>query len=272
MKAFRLTVLASVCAAGYAAAAHAGIYMESVTRDKATGKEEPLQTMQIQNGMARIEANQRNTVIIFKNDTLFILDGAKKSYMAMDSAALERTMTAMNELMQRMQSQMANMPPEQRAAIENMMKQSGMGGAAAKPMVFDAVATGGNESVGGRGCKIWNLTRDTVPTSQVCVVSYATLPGKDEVQALAKKMGSMFEKLPPALRGQYSGNPLQQVNGVTSKINGVPFITRTYANGMLENKETKIKTWKEQAVAPSAFDIPSDYMKQELPAIQTRPM
>jgi hypothetical protein len=103
-------------------------------------------------------------------------------------------------------------------------------------------------------------------------VPYATLPGKDEVQALAKKMGTVFEKLPPALRGQYSGNPLQQVTGVTTKINGVPFITRTYANGVLEKTETQIKTWKEQAVAPTAFDIPSDYMKQELPAIQTRPM
>ena len=272
MKAFRLFALVTVCGCSFASVANAGIYMESVTRDKTTRKEEPLQTMQIQSGMARIEANQRNTVIIFKDDTLFILDGAKKTYMAMDSAALERTMTAMNDLMQRMQSQMANMPPEQRAAIENMMKQSGMSGTSAKPMVFDAIATGSNETVGGRSCKVWNLTRDTTPTSQVCVVPYATLPGKDEVQALAKKMGSMFEKLPPALRGQYSGNPLQQVNGVTSKINGVPFITRTYANGALENKETQIKTWKEQVVAPSAFDIPSDYMKQELPTMQTRPM
>jgi hypothetical protein len=248
--------------------AYGGVYIESVTRDKLSAAETSTQRMYVQDGMARIESSLSASITLFKGETLYVLDTTRKTYMAMDAATLERTMGAMSDVMKKMQERLASMPPEQRAMMENMMKQNGMPGAGgpAKAVVFDAIPLAATERAAGRSCKSWDITRDGAPHSQVCVVPYAGLPGKDDIQALAQRMSALLAKLPENLRGQYNGNPLQQNNALSAKLNGVPFITRNYRNGVLDGKETLVKTWQEQAVATKQFEIPADYVKQEMPA------
>src|SRR5690349_11394690 len=112
--------------------AHAGLRIESVTRNAQTGQEQPLQVMKVQDGMARMESRGMFTsASIFKNDTMYVLDGQRKTYMALDRAALERTANSMKQAMEQMRAQMEAMPPERRAMMEQMMKQNGMGAMAA---------------------------------------------------------------------------------------------------------------------------------------------
>jgi len=251
--------------------AQAGVYIESVQRSGGKGGAEQTSfTMQIQDGNARIDSGgESHSTMIFKDDVMYILDASRKSYMAMDRASMESTAGAMNDMMTQMRAQMANLPPEQRAAMENMMKQNGMSmpGAPAKQPVYDATPTGANEKAAGRSCAVWNVKRDGVLWQQLCVVPYAGLPGKDELQTLSKKMRVLVEKM-GNMAQQFAGNPAQQDEALAAKINGVPFITRRYRDGVLESKETAVKAWRSQAINASTFEIPANYTKQEMPNLR----
>ena len=126
--------LVLICGALLAASsAHAGVRIETITRDTATGKDVATNVMQVQDGMARIEASRiepnsgRGSASIFKNDAMYVLDGQRKTYMLLDRATLERTANTMNQAMEQMRTQMAAMPPERRAMMEQMMKQTHAG-------------------------------------------------------------------------------------------------------------------------------------------------
>lgn len=253
--------------------AHAGVLVEMIKRDVATGKEAPLQIMEIQDGMARMEANgARRAISIFKNDTMYVLDTQRKTYMTLDRESAKQMANTMNDAMARMREQMASLPPDQRALMENMMKQQGIpmpgaSAATAKAPVYDATPTGKSDTVNGRACKLWTVTRDGAPAEQLCVVPYAGLPGKDEFQQLAEKMRPLMQQLTSSFGRQFDGNPMDFESNLAKKLNGAPFSTRRYENGALSNEAMIVKTWKSQTLPAARFDIPADYRKQELPAL-----
>jgi hypothetical protein len=257
-----------------ASSVHAGVRIETVTRDTVAGKDISTNTMQVQDGMARIESTRtdsngsRGSVSIFKNDTMYVLDGQRKTYMVLDRATLERTANSMNQAMEQMRAQMAAMPPERRAMMEQMMKQNGMGGMAgmdSKPApVIDAKAAGGNGSYQGKSCKLWNVTRDGALSQQLCVVPFSSLQGASELRELSKKMQAFLEGLSGPMR-QMMNNQAMQSPDLANKIGGFPVITRQYKDGALSSEESVVKTWQTQKIDASQFAIPAGYIKQEMP-------
>lgn len=261
--------------------AHAGVLIEMIKRDLASGREQPLQTMEIQNGMARMEATgQRTAISIFKNGTIYVLDTQRKTYAALDRASAKEMANTMNDAMARLREQMASMPPEQRAMMENMMKQQGMpmptngtgpgANTAAKQPVYDATPTGKSDTVNGRACKVWTVTRDGAPAEQLCVVPHSSLAGKDEFQQVADGMRPLAEQLRESFGTQFDGNPMDFDSNLAKKLNGVAFSTRRYQNGALSNEAMIIKNWKTQSFPAQRFDIPADYRKQEMPRLPPR--
>jgi hypothetical protein len=180
----------------------------------------------------------------------------------------------MDDAMAKMRAQMEKMPPEQRAMMEQMMKQRGgammTAGAPQKPAVFDAQATGGSQTIDGRSCKLWNVTRNGELSEQLCVVPMSAAPGSDEAIAVWKKMSALFEKFGDRMRGQVDSG-LQQSNAILAKINGIPIMTRTYVDGKLSPEQFIVKTWKQQPIDAAKFEVPADYAKQEIPRMPRAP-
>lgn len=256
---------------GSSLASEAGVLIEYVTKNATTNKEEPLQTMWVQGGVARMESKRARgtTAMIFKDEAIHVLDDATKTYRVMDKATMEQTAAMMNDAMAKMREQMAKMPPEQRAMMEQMMKQRGgpaAGGAPAKPVTYDAQPVAGTQTIEGRTCKLWNVTRDGVLSQQLCVVPMSSMPGADEVIALMKKMSAMYEKLGEQFKDQFGET--QQAGATFAKINGYPIMTRSYANGVLQPDQFIVKTWKQQTIESGKFEIPAGYKKQEMPKMK----
>jgi hypothetical protein len=252
----------------------AGVVIEYVTRNATSGKEQPLQTMWIQNGIARMEATrgQATSAAIFKDEAMYVLDNNTKSYTVMDKATMEQTAAMMNDAMAKMREQMAKMPPDQRAMMEQMMKKQGgtmggamTGGAPQKPVAYDAQPASGSETIDGKACKLWNVKRDGVLSQQLCVAPMSALPGADEVIALSKKMTALFEKLGQQMRDQMPNT--QQSSTTLAKINGYPIMTRVYRDGVLQPDQYVVKSWKQQPIEASQFEIPAGYTKKEMPKI-----
>ena len=248
----------------------AGVYIETVSRDTATGKTTPSQKTYIQGGMARMESGDGD-ITIFKGDALYSLDKDSRRYRVMDKAAVEKMAaglgTAMKNMQAQMQARMANMPPEQRAQMEQMMGRM-VGAPGAKPNVYEAVDAGRNDTVASRGCRVWNIKRNGVIEDEFCVVPYSSLPGKEDVQSLMKKMGELFQSLEQAMPNAQPGRGMIQAYG---RINGYPVRQRDVVNGKPSGDEELLKAWQEQSVPAAMFEIPAGYTREELPRAMGMP-
>src|SRR5262245_32264424 len=216
--------------------ATAGVYVETVTHNIATGTTAPKQKMY---GQARsgkfVDPEGRSSLI--KGDTLYVIDDKEKSYIMFDKATMEQVAKKLNAQMEQLKEQMARLPPDQRAQLEQAMGGMGLNGAQRTVEVAD---TGKSDKVDGRACKLWDVTRDGVLDEQICVVPYSALPGKDDFSAVFGKFAKVFEEMAksvPMLSGMMANEFSAQV-----KTNGFPVRQRAYENGKLIQEETLVKT------------------------------
>ena len=249
-------------AAGLLAAqvASAGVYVETVDHNRTTNTTELKQKMYVQNGSGRmVDPAGRATLI--KGDTLYIIDDSDKSYVAFDKVTMQQLAEKLNAEMARLKEQLAKLPPEQRAQMEQMM-----GGALAgegKGWTVDVADTGKSDKVDGRACKLWNVTRNGELDEQICVVPYSALPGKEDFQKVFASFARSFEEMAksvPMLAGMMANEFSAQV-----KANGFPVRRQAYVGDNLSDVETLVKAWREEAIPASMFEIPAGYKQKQMP-------
>jgi Domain of unknown function (DUF4412) len=237
--------IAGLCAAQ---GASAGVYVEIVNHDLVANTTELQQKIYVQDGNGRfVDADGRASII--KGNTMYIVDDSDKSYVVFDKATMEQLATKLNAAMEQMKDQLAKMPPEAREQMEQMM------GTGAKTV--DAVDTGKSDKVDGRACKLWDIKRNDELDDQICVVPYASLPGKENFQVMFQNFARVFEEMAksvPALSGMMSSEFAAQ-----SKVNGFPVRTRGYEGAKLGDEEQLVKVWREESIPASMFEIPAGY-------------
>jgi hypothetical protein len=245
-----------------AQAASAGVYVELVNHDVKTDKTELSQKMYVQGGNGRF-VDDGGRASLIKGDTMYVIDDSDQTYIVFDKATMEQLAKQISVAMERMKEQLAKMPPEQRAQMEQMMgKVPGMGGEGQK-WVVEAVDTGKSDKVDGRGCRIWDVKRNGELDDQLCVVPYSALPGKEDLQAMFQKFARVFEEMAksvPMLSGMMSNEFSAQ-----NKVNGFPVRSRGYENGKLGDEEQLVKVWREEAIPASMFEIPAGYKPKKMP-------
>ncbi len=244
-----------------ATAASAGVRVENVTRNVQTkAPDGPAQVTLIQDGAVKATSGRSNSMII-KANLITIVDDGKKNYMQMTKEDMKKMASQANAAMASVQEKMKNMPPEQRAMMEKMMGNSLPGGLPSdKPDVYDAKNTGKSDTVEGRKCAVWNLSRNGKLFEEVCVVPFKSLPGKDDVEKSFKELAEAFSEFSKNMPSV--GNSVQ----VRSQIDGYPVRSRSYdAAGKLRDTETVLTKWVEESVPASAFEVPKGYTKKEMP-------
>jgi hypothetical protein len=243
-----------------AGSASAGVRIETISRDiKTQVVDGAPQTVLVQDGKVRVSSN-RSGGMILKGGVLYILDDKRKTYREMDKASSKATINQANSVMQQMQERMKNMPPAQREQLEKMMGANMPGMAApGKPKVYTSKDTGKGDTVEGRKCRVWQMLRDGVPYEEVCVVPFSSLPGKENFEQTFKELAEAFEGLAGAVPG--AGDDTK----ARSAIKGYPARVRSIENGKIGSTETVLKSWVEEAIPATTFDIPKGYKKLENP-------
>ncbi len=248
-----------ILAAGLAHVASAGVYVETVSNNLKTNSSRLAQKIYVQGGSGRFEDEEGRASII-KGDTIYVIDQADKSYVVLDKATMEQLGKQVGAAMEQMKEQLAKMPPEQRAQIEQMMGiQSGAG---AGGWTMDAVDTGKSDKVEGRACKVWDIKVNDQPDHQVCVVPYSSLPGTEDFKSVFEKFAKVFEDMAKNLP-QLSGAMNNQMSALR-KVNGYPMRTRSYENGRLAPEEQVVKVWREQAIPASMFEVPAGFKQKQM--------
>lgn len=256
----KLTSIVALCA--IASTAAAGVRIENVTRDIKTKVADGLpQITQIQDGKIRASRGADGGMIIAGN-TITVIDDKRKQYREMDKESMKNMANKAGAAMAQMQERMKNMTPEQRAMMEKAMgghMPGGMGNEG-KPDVYESKDLGKNDTAEGRKCHLWQITRNGAPLEELCVVPFASLPGKEDLEKAFKAMADAFADIASAMPNA------DKAVKVRMSVNGYPIRTRGYdANGQFRGSETVLVKWTEESIPAAAFQVPAGYKKAEMP-------
>lgn len=256
MKKLMLTAVAVLAASQVCA----GVRVETVTRDIKSGVASNTQVLLVQDGKLRTNVVGHASGIILKDAVLYILDDKRKTYTEMDKATMKSTADRAGAAMKQMQERLKNMPPAQRAQMEKLLGDKMPGGMSGKPDTYEVEDTGKNETVEGRKCRLWNLLKNRQLNEELCVVPFASLPGKEDFQKSFKEMSEAFAGIAGGLSG--AAESIKARNS----INGYPVRVRQFDDaGKPRGTESVLSKWVEESVPASTFDIPAGYTKNDLP-------
>jgi hypothetical protein len=244
-------------------AVHAGTVLEIVNRDLANKTESSAKTY-AQDGKMRIETGgPQDSFAIFRDETIYTFDPQQKTYVAMDRATIKQLADQLNPALKMLQEQMANMSPEQRAQMEQML---GTKLPSAKEPVEEVRKTSRTASFAGHSCTYSEILQDGALQAEACVVPAASLKGSKELYDVAIRVSAllrdMVDSIDLPMLKQMANRQMENFD----KLGGVPVHTRTFDGGQAVQEAT-VKAIRNEAVAASAFDIPAGYKKQDLSRI-----
>src|SRR4051812_19022080 len=118
----RIATVLTGCIAGslLATGAFAGVYVELVDHDIPANTSTLSQKMYVQGGNGRF-VDQEGRATIIKDNVMYIVDDADRSFVAFDKATMEQLAKQIGSAMEKAKEQISKLPPEQRAQAEQML-------------------------------------------------------------------------------------------------------------------------------------------------------
>lgn len=195
-------------------------------------------------------------VVIFDGakQVMWLVDNGKKSYTEMTKADVDRLGGQLGDMMAKMQEQLKNLPPAQRAQIEAAMQGRGFGAAPARPEYKPT----GSDRVGKWSCAKYDGFENGQKTSEVCTVDPGELGLSAADMAVARQLGEFFRGIVPQGRAALIAAP-EDVG-----LKGVP--VRTTHVGPRPSVD-EIVDVRRETIADALFVVPDGYTKTTLPNV-----
>jgi hypothetical protein len=262
------------CAAiGACLTASAGSVMELVTTEY---HDEPpvVGTIEIstQDGVSRMEvtsvsSNESGGMIFREQSREFIaIDHEEKEYYVIDEVAMERIGNQLSSAMQQMQQALAEMPPEQRAMAEQMMKQH-IPVPAQEEAPMTVQKTGKSDTINGFGCDYYEVQQRGAKIRELCVTDWDDIDGGREASesmlALAGFFDNMAEKFSAGSGMDVMGEQRELFQHMR-ELGGYPVLTREFDDGGRVESESRLKSAKTGNIDAAFFEPPEDYVQKDL--------
>jgi len=243
---------------------YAGVVMDMVTRS-ASGQETDRTRIYAQAKMIRMDEVSGDVAagsMIFLGDEFLYVDHRDKSYIVMDEAMLDEVSTQISDAMKQMEAELASMPPEQRAMVEQMMKgrMQGMMGQQGAPSPGPRVEAMGSGEWQSYSCQKYAVFEGPEKTQDLCAAELDEIDGADEIidafRNMAAYMTKMTESMP--MRSKEGMNPGE----LMEQIDGFPVHSVDYENGRVA-RETSLDAVTEQKLDEDMFAAPEGYRQQD---------
>lgn len=202
-------------------------------------------------------ARGESQVVIFDGakQVLYIVNPERKTYSEMTKEDADKLGAQVNDAMAQMQAQMANLPPEQRAQIETLMKGRGMGaamGGAAKPEYKKV----GTDTVGKWTCDKYEGYVNGQKTMDLCTVDPKVLGFTPADFAVTRQMADFFSRIMP----QGASRIFSIGDLATQGYAGIPIRTTTSMMGRTSTSE--LQDIQRGSIPESAFEVPAGFQKE----------
>ena len=161
---------------------------------------------------------------------MVMLDKAKNQYQEMDEATMKQMADQMSGAMAQMEAAMKNMPPEQRAMMEKMMKGKMPQAAAAAAPPKTVYTAKGSSTVNGFSCTKYEGTRGGEKEADVCAAVPAQLKLTPSDMQIFEKMREFSSTLLSAL----ANSPVKisvPKNSLEAGYEGFPIQRTDYSGG-----------------------------------------
>jgi len=203
---------------------------------------------------------------------IVVLDHGDKQYLVLDKAALQSLAGTVDAAMQQLDSMLQNLPPEQRAQMEQMMKgKLGQAGKSEGEQP-ELKATGETKSIDGHACRKFEVLREGRKVREMWVTDWSNVEGGAEAIEAFEAVGAFFQELldsMPNLGKAMGGQALLDSSDLQymQELNGVPLVSTELGRDGAVTVETRLRSSKRSSVEAAAFEPPAGYTKQEMPEL-----
>jgi hypothetical protein len=248
------------------AALYAGVEMDLVTKDSTGAITESVKLF-AQSGNIRMDdigdASGQQMSMVFLGQEFIVIDHDNQTYVVMDEAMAAEMGSQMNAAMLQMQEQLADMPPEQRAMVEQMM-QGRMAGMMmsqeqAPPPRVEKTGTGQWRS---KPCTQYVVYEGGKKTQEICAAPLDDIPGADEAMRAFESMAGFINKLSESMPEPIASSMAENPMGLINQMDGFPVRTVDFVDGEVSN-ETTLESVVDKPLDASLFDIPEGYTRQD---------
>lgn len=246
-----ISLAIAVCSFALCAAAHADFRADFAVVKGGNG-DATLSRIELSGNHMRTDSGNVSMLFDGSSNRMLVLMHDKKKYMDMAKIA-----EAAGAAMAQAQAAMANLPPAQRAMIEQQMGKHmpGMGGVS---IDLSTKPTGAHDRVGSYACDVYSTTINGVRSSESCLtplaaagISAADTAGMrhafEQLKALTEKMSAGMFKSP------LSGMPTDHF----------PVRITNFKNGRA-GETVELKSLSTSNVPASDFAIPSGYSEETM--------
>jgi hypothetical protein len=193
-------------------------------------------------------------VVIFDGakQTMYVINPARKSYLEITKAELDR----MAGMMQGMMAQMANLPPAARAQMEGMMRGRGMAApAAAERTLYKRV---GADRVGRWTCDKYEGYRADQKVTERCTATPAALGLTAADFAVTQQLAEFVRTALPQAADQVATLGQTEADGFTG------FPLRTVSVSGDRTTVTEVTAASRTTFDDAIFAIPADFTRQSM--------
>jgi hypothetical protein len=206
------------------------------------------------------------TSMIFRNNEMLVISHPDKKFNRINEEMLAKfsdQMKQANDAMKKMQQQMANLPPQQRAMMEKIMKgkMPGMPPKAQLPTLrVEATGQGRWESY---SCKNYTIHFDEQRREEVCAAPPSEVKGSDEVLEALRNMREFQKKMTEALPQIPMGGALNQQIEAMNQIDGFAVHRQEYNKDVKQN-EIFLSSAREESLSDDIFSPPQGYKEEKM--------
>jgi len=214
----------------------AGIRIQMENTDLGTNKTST-QVIMMDNTRLRVDADA-NTSMMFLTDggrnRMVILDKAKNTYQEIDEAMMKQMGQMAAGASAQMEAAMKNMPPDQRAMMEKMMKGKMPQAAAAAPKTVYTAK--GSATVNGFSCTKYDGMQGAQKVAEVCAASPSQIKVTPNDYQVFEKMKEFFSGMMSAMSNSPFGANMQTASIAAAGFEGFPVQTTNFRNSQASDR------------------------------------
>lgn len=208
----------------------------------------------------------RGGTVLFRGDRheMVVVDHDQKSYMVIDQETMRKIGEQASAANAQIAEALKNIPEEQRAAVEKMMKERMPQQERTRPTI-DVRKTGERGTKNGYPCVKYEVLRDGRKMRELWVTDWNQIEGGSEVAGAFREMAELMKKMRDAIPatgapGGFDDAIMLQMN----ELPGFPVVTRDFdETGSLES-ESSLRSSRRQSLDPDEFEPPAGYKRRSM--------
>lgn len=208
--------------------------------------------------------------MIYRGDRreMVVVEHGDKSYMVMDEEAMSQIAGQVGGMMDEVKKALENVPADQRAMVEKMMKErmpQGMAGQAPERPRSELRKIGERATRNGYPCVKYEVWRADRKIRELWVTDWDNVEGGEDVVSTFEDMADFFRELMDSLpdfgQGDNFGDPAFEH---MRELGGFPVVTREFGDDGSLEAETTLRSAERRTLDPADFEPPSGYKRRQM--------